>query len=177
MFLNVPLLCWAPESHERIKGACRCKELNTSKATKRKWPTGMVSHFILIAWIMELVSKANVSCFIAFHSPPCFIALSKLFFPLKSQLSPHMAFLFIPRNTLTWEMWKWSLLLTRIHWPEVSGTISLSQKNRWNNYKNLVLLNLIQKLLLCDIDHMVSLSLHWEKFPLPLLDPDKNSLI
>lgn len=98
MFLNVPLLYWAPESHERIKGACRCKELNTSEATKRKWPTGMVSHFILIAWIMELVSKANVSCFIAFHSPPCFIALSKLFFPLKSQLSPHMAFFVHPKK-------------------------------------------------------------------------------
>lgn len=70
-----PPLYRAPESHERIKGACRREEQNADNANG-KWPTDIVSHFILIAWIMELVSKANVSCFIAFHVPPCFIALS-----------------------------------------------------------------------------------------------------
>jgi hypothetical protein len=47
--------------------------------------TVIVSHFILIARIMVLVSKDNVSCFIAFSSPTqLYIALSEPFSPMKS---------------------------------------------------------------------------------------------
>lgn len=44
--------------------------------SKRKWPPYIVIHFILIAWIMELISKANVFCFIAFHIPASLLSQS-----------------------------------------------------------------------------------------------------
>ena len=39
----------------------------SAAVAQRKQLTVIVSHFILIGWIMELVSKYNASCFIAFH--------------------------------------------------------------------------------------------------------------
>ena len=83
---NIALVSTA-EVHKEIKGMHWRDESNTDSVgvAPRTRLIVIVSHFILIARIMELVSKDNVSCFIAFSSPTqLYIALSEPFLQWKA---------------------------------------------------------------------------------------------
>lgn len=67
----------------------------SATVAQRKKLTVIVSHFILIAWIMELVSKDNVSCFIDFSSPILLYCSLTAFLPSEKPIHFILTFIWI----------------------------------------------------------------------------------